>query len=242
MNNSDNKIRLNKFLSNAGVASRRKADELILKGKIKVNGKIINTLGAKINPIDEVLVNGKQVTIKNFQYILLNKPKGYITTKSDPHERKTIYDLINDNSLKKLNPVGRLDRNSSGLLLLTNDGDLAHKLSHPSHGIKKIYKVELDKNLSDEDFNKLIKGVTLEDGLSLFDKISFVGSSKNILGIELHSGKNRIIRRTFEAIGCKVLKLDRVMYAGLTKKNLSRGKWRNLSDKEVNILNKTIRK
>lgn len=230
-------IRLNKFLANAGVCSRREADEYIQKGVVKVNGEVITELGTKITRQDEVLFNGRPVQIESKVYIVLNKPKNCVTTSDDPQERLTVMDLVKNACTERIYPVGRLDRNTTGVLLLTNDGDLASKLTHPSFKKKKIYHVWLDKNISTEDMEKIANGIELEDGEIHADAISYVNDSdKNQVGIEIHSGRNRIVRRIFESMGYHVTKLDRVYFAGLTKKNLGRGKWRFLNEKEVNAL------
>ncbi|MBO9153429.1 pseudouridine synthase [Chitinophaga sp. GCM10012297] len=234
-----NEMPLNKFISHCGICSRRKAVDYIKEGKVLVNGEKIIEPAFKVTAKDEVKLNDKRIFLqKNLVYVLLNKPKGYITTTDDPEGRQTVMELVEDAiDEERLFPVGRLDRNTSGLLLLTNDGELAQKLAHPKHNIKKIYHVELDKPLTKADFEKIIAGVTLEDGLALVDALGYVDSKdKKQIGIEIHSGKNRIVRRIFEHLEYKVEKLDRVMYAGLTKKNVNRGKWRFLTEKEVILL------
>lgn len=230
---------LNKYISNGGICSRRDAAELIRQGKVTVNGKLVTEPGTKVNPTDLVKVGVKKVTISNnFVYILLNKPKDYITTTDDPEGRKTVLDLIRPATTERVYPIGRLDRNTSGVLLLTNDGDLAQKLAHPSHQIKKIYHVTLDKALSKADFDKIAAGtVVLEDGPAPVDALAYADPKDRAqIGLEIHSGRNRIVRRIFEQLGYDVRGLDRVMYAGLTKKNVQRGHWRLLSEKEVRIL------
>jgi 23S rRNA pseudouridine2605 synthase len=229
---------LNKYISHAGVSGRREAAEIVKKGIVKVNGKIITEPGHKISPKDEVVVNGKKIFIsKNLVYILLNKPKDFITTTDDPQGRKTVLDLIRRATDERVYPVGRLDRNTSGLLLLTNDGELSQKLTHPSNEIKKIYAVTLDKPLDKKDFDQILKGVVLEDGPASVDKLAYADTKDRIqLGVEIHSGRNRIVRRIFEHLGYDVKNLDRVMFAGLTKKNIERGKWRFLNEKEVREL------
>ena len=229
---------LNKFISHAGISGRREAAEIVKKGVVKVNGKIITEPGHKISPKDEVVVNGKKIFLsKNLVYILLNKPKDFITTTDDPQGRKTVLDLIRRATNERVYPVGRLDRNTSGILLLTNDGDLSQKLTHPSNEIKKIYAVTLDKPLDKKDFDQILKGVVLEDGLASVDKLAYADTKdKTQLGVEIHSGRNRIVRRIFEHLGYDVKNLDRVMFAGLTKKNVERGKWRYLNEKEVREL------
>jgi 23S rRNA pseudouridine2605 synthase len=231
-------IPLNKYLSHSGVSSRRDAAELIRLGKVSVNGSIVTEPGTKVSPDDLVKVNGKKITIsRNFVYILLNKPKDYITTTDDPQGRRTVLDLIKNATQERVYPVGRLDRNTSGVLLLTNDGELAQKLSHPKHEIKKIYHVVLDKSLTKGDFEKIIAGVQLEDGPASVDALAYEDAKdKTQIGIEIHNGRNRIVRRIFESLGYDVKALDRVMYAGLTKKNVQRGKWRLLNEKEIRII------
>jgi 23S rRNA pseudouridine2605 synthase len=229
---------LNKFIAHAGVSGRREAVEIVKKGIVKVNGKVITEPGHKISPNDEVLVNGKKVFIsKNLVYILLNKPKDFITTTEDPQGRKTVLDLIRRATTERVYPVGRLDRNTSGVLLFTNDGELSQKLTHPSNEIKKIYAVTLDKPLEKKDFDKILSGVVLEDGPASVDKLAYADiKDKTQVGVEIHSGRNRIVRRIFEHLGYDVKNLDRVMFGGLTKKNIERGKWRFLNEKEVREL------
>ena len=229
---------LNKFMAHCGVCSRRDAVELINTGKVKVNGTVATEPGYKVKETDEVVFNGKKLFVtKNLVYILLNKPKDYITTTDDPQGRKTVLQLIKQATTERVYPIGRLDRNTSGVLLLTNDGDLTQKLSHPSYEIKKIYEVKLDKPLTKADFDKIIKGLKLEDGEIQVDSLAYADSKdKSIIGIELHSGRNRIVRRIFEHLGYDVKGLDRVMYANLTKKNVERSKWRFLSEKEIRLL------
>ena len=230
-------IRLNKFMANAGICSRREADELIQKGQVKVNGVTITELGTKIKRDDIVEYNGKVVTLENKCYILLNKPKDCVTTSEDPDGRLTVMDLVKNACKERIYPVGRLDRNTTGVLLLTNDGDLASKLTHPKFVKKKIYQVWTDKDISEDDMQRLADGIELEDGPIHADAISYVNDrDKNQAGIEIHSGRNRIVRRMFESLGYRVTKLDRVYFAGLTKKNLARGKWRYLTQEEVNYL------
>ena len=233
---SDGTVRLNKYIANAGICSRREADKLIEAGVVKVNGETITTLGYKVKPTDIVEVEGQKIKNEKKVYILLNKPKDYLTTTKDPQNRKTVMELIKGAVKERVFPVGRLDRQTTGLLLFTNDGELADKLMHPKSNVPKLYHVTLDKNFSGSDFEKLVKGIELEDGFIKPDALSYVMGKKNELGIQIHSGKNRIIRRIFEHLGYDVIKLDRVMYAGLTKKNLPRGKWRFLTEKEVNFL------
>jgi len=231
-------VRLNKYIANAGICSRREADKLIESGIVKINGKIVTELGTKIAPGDVVEYGGQTLKSEKKVYVLLNKPKGYITTSDDPYKRKTVMLLIEDACKERIIPVGRLDRNTTGLLLFTNDGDLAKKLTHPKHRVKKIYHVGLDKALSKQDFQKIADGFELDDGFIKVDKINWVDDTpdKKQLGLELHSGKTRIVRRIFESLDYKVIKLDRVFFAGLTKKNIPRGKWRFLTQEEINIL------
>ena len=235
---TDTVMPLNKFLAHCGVASRRDAVALISEGKVKVNGKIATEPGYKVQPTDEIFFNGKKLFVtRNMVYILLNKPKDYITTTDDPQGRKTVLQLIEKATSERVYPIGRLDRNTSGVLLLTNDGDLTQKLSHPSYEIKKIYEAKLDKVLAKADFDKILKGLKLQDGPVYVDSLAYADSKdKSIIGIEIHSGRNRIVRRIFEHLGYDVKGLDRVMYAGLTKKNVERGKWRFLSEKEIRLL------
>jgi 23S rRNA pseudouridine2605 synthase len=229
---------LNKFMAHCGVCSRRDAVALIAAGKVKINGAIATEPGYKVKQSDEVVYNGKKLFVtKNLVYILLNKPKDYITTTDDPQGRKTVLQLIQKATTERVYPIGRLDRNTSGVLLLTNDGDLTQKLSHPSYEIKKIYEVKLDKPLAKADFDKIVKGLKLEDGEINVDSLAYADSKdKSIIGIEIHSGRNRIVRRIFEHLGYDVKGLDRVMYANLTKKNVERSKWRYLSEKEIRLL------
>ena len=227
---------LNKYIAHSGECSRRDAAEMVKQGKVRVNGELILEPGYRVAPGDQVTLYGKKLTPqKNLVYILLNKPKGYITTTEDPEERKTVMDLVTNADVERLFPVGRLDRNTTGVLLLTNDGALAHKLSHPSYNMKKVYHVTLDKNLTRADYEKIAKGIMLEDGIAQVDEIAYLENRKEV-GLEIHSGKNRIVRRIFESLGYAVEKLDRVMYAGLTKKNVERGKWRFLAEKEIIFL------
>ena len=230
-------IRLNKFLANAGVCSRREADEYITAGVVSVNGQVVNELGTKIKRGDEVKFHDQVVNIERKIYVLLNKPKDTVTTSDDPQARRTVMDLVKDACTERIYPVGRLDRNTTGVLLLTNDGDLASKLTHPKYLKKKIYHVHLDKNLTQADMEKIAVGIELDDGEIHADAISYTDEAKkNDVGIEIHSGKNRIVRRIFESLGYKVVKLDRVYFAGLTKKGLRRGEWRYLNEAEVNHL------
>ena len=230
-------IRLNKYIASAGICSRREADKLISAGLITVNRKSVTELGSKVNPGDEVRYNGELIRSERKVYLLLNKPKDYVTTTDDPKERKTVMVLIRNACSERIYPVGRLDRNTTGVLLFTNDGELAKKMTHPSHNKKKIYHVFLNKGLSGGDLNKLATGITLEDGFIQPDAITYVSNeNKREIGLEIHSGKNRIVRRMFESLDYRVDKLDRVYFGGLTKKNLQRGKWRFLSEKEINML------
>ena len=229
---------LNKFIAYAGISGRREAAELVKQGIVKVNGVIVTEPGHKVSIKDEVKLNGKKIfPVKNRVYILLNKPKDYITTTDDPHNRKTVLDLIRRATDERVYPVGRLDRNTSGVLLLTNDGELAQKLTHPSNEIRKVYAVTLNKPLEKKDFEQILKGLMLEDGPATVDVLAYADAKdKRQLGIELHSGKNRIVRRIFEHLGYDVKNLDRVIFAGLTKKNIERGKWRFLTEKEIRDL------
>jgi 23S rRNA pseudouridine2605 synthase len=230
-------IRLNRFISNSGICSRREADKYISAGVVVVNGQIVTELGTKVSPEDEVRFDGRLITPERKVYLLLNKPKDFVTTTDDPHATQTVMDLIRNACEERVYPIGRLDRNTTGLLLFTNDGDLAKRLSHPSHKVNKVYQVTLDKNVSVNDLQKITDGFELEDGLISADAITYVeGMDKNVVGIEIHSGRNRIVRRMFEHLGYRVRALDRVSYAGLTKKNLPRGKWRFLSPPEVSFL------
>ena len=229
---------LNKYIAHSGVCSRRDAVELIKAGKVKVNGELITEPGHKISSNDEVKLAGKKIhPVKDLIYILLNKPKDYLTTTDDPQQRKTVLDLIQNATKERVYPVGRLDRNTSGVLLLTNDGELSQKLTHPSNEIRKVYAVTLNKPLDKKDFDAILKGVPLENGMANVDVLAYADSSdKTQIGVELHSGRNRIVRRIFEHFGYDVKNLDRVVFAGLTKKNIQRGKWRFLSEREVRNL------
>jgi 23S rRNA pseudouridine2605 synthase len=229
-------IRLNKYISNSGICSRRDADMLIETGAIQVNGVIVTELGTKIMPTDEVRFGDRILQREKPVYLLLNKPKDYITTVEDERDRKHVMQLIKGACKERVYPVGRLDKNTTGLLLFTNDGEMTKKLTHPKHGIRKIYYVELNKNLTAADFNKIAEGIELSDGEIKVDEIAYAGETKREIGITLHSGRNRIVRRIFEQLGYEVEKLDRVVFAGLTKKDLPRGTYRFLSDAEVNIL------
>ena len=236
----DGTTRLNKYLSNAGICSRREADQLIESGVIRVNGKVVTELGTRILQGDKVSYGDQTVKSETLMYLLLNKPKDYITTVDDPDKRRTVMELIKNACKERVYPVGRLDRNTTGLLLFTNDGELTMKLTHPKNNIKKIYHVVTDQNVSKEDMEKLRNGIELEDGFIMPDDVEFVGEghNKKDIGIEIHSGKNRVVRRMFEHLGYNVVKLDRVMFAGLTKKDLPRGKWRLLSKTEIGFLKK----
>jgi 23S rRNA pseudouridine2605 synthase len=229
---------LNKFVAHAGICSRRDAAVLVKEGKVTVNGAVATDPGMKVTTADVVKVGNKKITpSKNFVYILLNKPKDYITTSEDPQGRKTVLDLVRSATDERVYPVGRLDRNTSGVLLLTNDGELAQKLSHPKHEIKKVYEVKLDRPLTKHDMDKIASGITLEDGFVAPDVIAYADAKdKSVIGIEIHSGRNRIVRRIFEHMKYDVKGLDRVMFAGLTKKDVQRGKWRFLKEREVRIL------
>ncbi|UIR55096.1 rRNA pseudouridine synthase [Sphingobacterium sp. SRCM116780] len=231
----DGTIRLNRYIANSGICSRRKADELIAAGVVSVNGEFVTELGTKVDPAkDDIKYNGERLKREKMVYVLLNKPKDYITTTDDPQERHTVMELVSKATKERIYPVGRLDRNTTGLLLMTNDGNLAEKLSHPRNNISKIYNVELNKNLTQGDFNKIEFGLELEDGFIKPDDLSFVtGASKKEVGIQIHSGKNRIVRRIFESLGYEVIKLDRVVYANLTKKDLPRGRWRYIEEREL---------
>lgn len=233
----DEPIRLNKFLANAGICSRREADEFITAGVISVNGEVVTELGTKVKRTDEVKFHDQPVSIERKVYVLLNKPKDCVTTSDDPQERKTVMDYVKGACKERIYPVGRLDRNTTGVLLLTNDGDLASKLTHPKFLKKKIYHVYCDKNVTKADLDQIVSGITLDDGEIHADAVSYASDTdKSQVGIEIHSGKNRIVRRIFESLGYRVIKLDRVYFAGLTKKGLRRGDWRYLTEQEVNIL------
>jgi 23S rRNA pseudouridine2605 synthase len=231
-------MRLNKYIANSGICSRREADKLIEAGAVSVNGQIVTELGTKVGPGDKIQYGDQTINREKPRYILLNKPKGYITTVDDPEKRKTVMTLVAGACKERVYPVGRLDRNTTGLLLFTNDGMIAKKLTHPRYGIKKIYHVEIDKNLSRVDFVKIQEGFKLDDEMITVDSIEYIGDGKDKkqIGLELHSGQNRIVRRIFEHFEYKVVRLDRVYYAGLTKKNLPRGHWRLLEEQEINML------
>ena len=233
-------MRLNKYIAHAGICSRREADELIAAGSVKVNGKVVTEMGYQVMPGDEVSYGGEKLRSERLRYFLLNKPKGFITTTDDPQERRTVMMLMDGCCAERIYPVGRLDRATTGLLLFTNDGELAKRLTHPSTQVEKVYQVELNKPVTKEDMKKLLEGIELEDGPMHVDDIQYaaVGKTvdKRIVGVALHSGRNRIVRRLFEALGYEVHKLDRTVFAGLTKKDLPRGRWRELTDKEVGFL------
>jgi 23S rRNA pseudouridine2605 synthase len=237
-NASFSEMPLNKFIAHCGVTSRRDAVALIKEGKVSVNKKVVTEPAFKVNEKDDVFYNGKKLFVtKNLVYILLNKPKDYITTTDDPQNRKTVLQLTKNATDQRIYPIGRLDRNTSGVLLLTNDGQLTQELTHPSFNVKKVYEVKLDKPLTKSDFEKILNGIKLEDGEIFADALAYADSKdKSIIGIELHSGRNRIVRRIFEHLGYDVKGLDRVMYANLTKKNVERGKWRYLGEKEIRAL------
>ena len=230
-------IRLNKYIANSGICSRREADELITQGLVEVNGKVVTEMGYQVQKTDRVVFDGQSITPEKPVYVLLNKPKGYISTTKDEKARKTVMDLVANASPYRLFPVGRLDRQTTGLILLTNDGHLTKKLTHPSFGVKKIYHVTLDRKLSVEDLRTIAEGVRLEEGVAEVDSISYIeGKPKNEIGIEIHIGWNRVVRRIFKKMGYEVEALDRVIFAGLTKKNIKRGHWRILTEMEVNNL------
>ncbi len=238
---SDNLIRLNRFISNSGTCSRRDADELIRNGFITVNGKKVTDLGTKVSLKDDVRYRNKRLTAEKKVYILMNKPKDYVTTVEDPHASKTVLDLLGSDFRERVYPVGRLDRATTGVLLLTNDGELTGKLTHPKYKRRKIYHVFLDRDVARNDLFRLTEGIELEDGIVVADAVSYADEEdRSQIGIELHSGQNRVVRRMFEKLGYNVRKLDRVYFAGLTKKNLPRGKWRFLTEKEINMLKRGI--
>ena len=232
----DGLVRLNKFIANSGICSRREADEYITAGLVSVNGTIISELGVRVSPNDDIRFNGERLKGEEKVYIVMNKPKDFVTTLSDPNAEQTVMDLIAGKCTQRVYPVGRLDKQTTGVLLLTNDGELADKLTHPSNNRKKIYHIVLDKNLSKPDFDAILKGIELEDGLIFADSLSYVDEDNAQVGLEIHSGRNRIVRRIFEHLGYKVKRLDRVYFAGLTKKNLRRGQWRFLTDQEATML------
>ncbi len=231
-------VRLNKFIAHSGICSRREADTHIQAGLVSVNGEIVTELGTQVSPHDDVRFNGERIKPERKVYLLLNKPKDYVTTTDDPHAKKTVMQLVDRACPERIYPVGRLDRNTTGVLLFTNDGEITKRLLHPKHGNKKIYHVKLDQNLNKSDMEKIVKGVAIEENKVVkADTIHYVDQDdKSQVGIELHSGENRVVRRIFEALNYKVTKLDRVYFAGLTKKNIQRGKWRFLDQKEVNML------
>ncbi len=227
-------IRLNRYIANAGICSRREADTYIAAGNVTVNGKVVTEMGFKVKRSDDVRFDGRKLNPEKKEYILLNKPKNFITTTSDEKGRRTVMELVSSASKSRLLPVGRLDRNTTGLLVFTNDGDLTKTLTHPKHGVRKIYHVHLDKSLSLKDLHKIEEGLELEDGPIEVDNVSFIqGAPKREVGIEIHSGRNRIVRRIFQHLGYEVTKLDRVIFAGLTKKDLPRGHWRHLTEQEI---------
>lgn len=230
---TSSETRLNKFIANAGICSRRDADNLIAAGQVTVNGKVVKEMGFKVQKTDKVVYKGQALKSQTHQYVLLNKPRGFITTTNDPQERKTVMSLVEKACNERIYPVGRLDRDTSGLLLFTNDGETAKKLTHPSHKVKKIYQVELDKPIIQADFDKILKGLELDDGPAPVSELAVTGDDSSVLGIEIHIGRNRIVRRIFEHLGYQVKKLDRVMFGSLTKKNIPRGKFRHLNPKEV---------
>jgi len=233
----DHAVRLNKYIANSGICSRRQADQYILSGLVSVNGRIVDRLGTKISPGDKVCFNNKPIRNEKKIYILMNKPKDCVTTVDDPGARITVMDILGKKFAKRVYPVGRLDRNTTGVLLLTNDGELAQHLTHPSYNKKKVYHVFLNKNFTREDLIKLAKGIELDDGFIRPDAVDYADKTdRSQVGIEIHSGRNRIVRRIFEALGYRIVKLDRVYFAGLTKKGLNRGQWRFLTEREVNVL------
>ncbi|CAM1350894.1 pseudouridine synthase [Tenacibaculum crassostreae] len=233
----DTGIRLNKFISNSGICSRREADTYIEHGSVSVNGKLVTEMGYKVQPTDEVRFDGTLISMEQKRYILLNKPKNYITTMEDDRGRKTVMEIVENATKERIYPVGRLDRNTTGLLLFTNDGEMAKKLTHPKHNVRKLYHATLDKKLTLSDLEKLRGDVVIEGKRVFIDAVSYVeGEKKNEVGIEIHSGRNRIVRKIFEHFGYHVIKLDRVIFAGLTKKNLPRGRWRELTQQEINNL------
>ena len=235
--NNNGEVRLNKFIANSGICSRREADVYIQTGLVTVNGAVVTELGIKVKPEDDVRFNGERLKGEQKVYIVMNKPKNYVTTMSDPHAEKTVMELLPKEKVKaRVFPVGRLDRSTTGVLMFTNDGDMAERLSHPSNNTKKIYHVTLDKNLNGSDFQAILSGINLEDGEIHADALSYVEGDNSQVGIEIHSGRNRIVRRIFEHLGYRIKKLDRVYFAGLTKKNLKKGEWRFLTEEELNIL------
>ncbi|MFC2107186.1 pseudouridine synthase [Bacteroidota bacterium] len=234
----DGNIRLNKYIADAGVCSRREADKLIEAGTVTVNGKVVTELGTKVSRKDKVIYGGQLLRREKMQYVLLNKPKDFITTTDDPQARKTVMHLVRNACKERIYPVGRLDRNTTGVLLFTNDGEMAKRLTHPKHNTRKLYHVELNKSVTKTDLEKIVAGIELDDGIIKVDNASYVqdSESKKEIGIQIHSGRNRIVRRIFETLGYEVVKLDRVVFAGLTKKDIPRGRWRHLSEKEIGFL------
>ncbi len=233
---ADTEMRLNRFIANAGICSRRDADKYISAGLVTVNGKVVSELGVKVKTTDDVRFDGRRLIPEKKVYLVLNKPKDYVTTTDDPYAEHMVIDLVKNACPERIYPVGRLDKSTTGVLLFTNDGDLSDKLTHPSHRVKKIYQVSLDKPLTKNDMLRSAEGIELEDGLIAADAINYVEGNKSEIGLEIHSGRNRIVRRIFEHLGYRVKRLDRVFFAGITKKNVSRGKWRFLSEKEVQFL------
>lgn len=233
----NDEMRLNRFIANAGVCSRREADKYIAAGLVTVNNVVVSEMGTKVKMTDDVKLNGRRLNVEKKVYLLLNKPKGYVTTTDDPKAGQTVMELLENACRERIYPVGRLDKGTTGVLLFTNDGELSDRLAHPSHSVKKIYQVTLDRQVTKNDMLQIADGIDLEDGPIAADAISYVDpGDKSVVGLEIHSGRNRIVRRIFEHLGYRVKKLDRVYFAGLTKKNLPRGKWRMLSKKEVNFL------
>ncbi len=236
---TDGAIRLNRYLAQSGVCSRREADDLIKAGVVSVNGKIVTEMGLKVYPKDKVHYGGQRLSMETKRYVLLNKPKGFITTTDDPRDRRTVMALVEAACPERIYPVGRLDRITTGVLLMTNDGDLAKRLTHPSHGAEKLYHITLDKSVTKAHLAQLLEGVHLEDGPARADEVEYVaGATKREVGMKIHMGRNRVVRRMFGALGYEVVKLDRVVFAGLTKKDLPRGKWRHLTENEVLFLSK----
>lgn len=233
---AEDEIRLNKYVAQSGLCSRREADEHILAGEVSVNGVVVTELGTKVKPTDEIQFNGKVLRCEKLVYIVMNKPKGFVTSIDDPHADKTVMDLVKNACTERIYPVGRLDKNSVGVLLLTNDGELTKRLTHPEYNHRKVYEVTLNKAITEAELTKIAEGITLEDGDIAADEVATLDNTRKLIGVEIHSGRNRIVRRIFEHFGYSVVKLDRVYFAGLTKKNLKRGQWRFLSDKEVRML------
>ena len=235
--NTGKELRLNRYIAMSGKCSRREADELIVKGEVMVNGNVVTELGVKVQPTDEIRLKGEVLSNEKKVYILMNKPKGFVTSVDDPHAEKTVMDIVCNACSERIYPVGRLDKNSVGVLLLTNDGDLTEKLTHPSHNKKKVYQITLERALTNLDLQRARDGIDLDDGVIIPDAVDFVmPNNRKEIGIEIHSGRNRIVRRIFEELGYGVHKLDRVYFSGLTKKHLKRGQWRFLTDKEVSML------